>query len=68
LDPNHSRRSEKGYDILVEVDAVHGWNESTYRERPASDAKPILLPWKQASAVYYFDGDLAFGGEPRMER
>lgn len=61
-------RSKKGHDLLIEVGErdVTGWDEDSYNEVPASDVRPILTPWsEQTSAVYYFEGNAALGGEPR---
>jgi hypothetical protein len=50
----------RGYDIRVEVGEVVGWDAKSYREAPAPDAHPILLPWGQRRAVTYrfADGSL----------
>lgn len=57
-----------GKDILVRVGESTGFSASNYREAPAPDAKAILLPWgEQQSAVHYFDGTTALGGEPGVD-
>jgi hypothetical protein len=57
----------KGHDLLIEVsDAdAKGFDEDNYNEMPAPDVRGILTPWSdQTSAVYYFEGNAALGGEP----
>jgi hypothetical protein len=60
-------RGKGGHDLLVEVgdqDAT-GFDEDNYNEIPAPDVRGILTPWSdQTSAVYYFEGNAALGGEP----
>lgn len=61
------KRSRKGRDLLLEVSDsdTRGWDEDNYFERPAADVQAILTPWSdQTSAVYYFEGNSAQGGEP----
>ena len=51
-------RHRKKTDILIEAGAANGWNADTYREAPASDVIPILLPWEEKKkARYRFAGD-----------
>ncbi len=68
LAPKKAKRGKRtvpGYDIVVEVAEVEGWDEDNYGETPAEDLRPILTPWgDQQSAVYHFEGDTYFGGEP----
>lgn len=55
------------HDLVIEVDDrdAKGWDEDSFREIPASDVTSILLPWSdQTSAVYYFEGNAAQGGDP----
>ena len=60
------RRSKRGYDILIEAGKATGWDEDSWAEQPATDVKPILLPWdEQTSAVYWFDHGAIEGGDPR---
>lgn len=43
--------------IEIKVGRAVGLDANTYREAPASDAEPILLPWGEvASRSYAFDG------------
>jgi hypothetical protein len=57
-------KAERGKDILVQVGEAVGFDASSYREAPAPDAKSILLPWGDTqSAVYFFNGTVAYGGE-----
>ena len=71
--PGKGKRKRKyklkpGKDIVVRVGEVVGFDASNYREAPAPDAQGILLPWgEQQSAVHYFDGTSALGGEPGVD-
>jgi len=61
--------TKRGFDILVEANEADGWDEDNYEETPARDLKPILLPWEdQTSAVYYFQGNVVLGGDPKSSR
>jgi len=54
------KRRTKGFTIHIEAGAAVGWDEDNYFERPAPDAKPILLPWSDnTTAVWSFDGGIA---------
>jgi hypothetical protein len=45
-------------DIVVEAGSAVGWSSSNYKEAPAEDAVPILLPWADdRRARYQFHGD-----------
>jgi hypothetical protein len=45
-------------DIVVEAGSAVGWGASNYKEAPAEDAIPILLPWADdRKARYQFHGD-----------
>lgn len=58
-------KREPGFDLLVRVGEVAGFSQDNFREAPAPDAKNILLPWgTQQSAVYFLEGDIAYGGDP----
>ncbi len=58
----------KGFDLLVVTGEVTGFTEANYREAPATDSKAILPPWgEQQSAVYYFEGTQAYGGQPGVK-
>ncbi len=61
-------KTKPGKDILVRVGEVVGFDASNYREAPAPDAHEILLPWgEQQSAVHYFDGTTALGGDSGID-
>ncbi len=61
--------SKRGHDLLVEAGEARGWDEDNYQEIPAHDVKPILLPWEdRTSAVYYFQGNVVLGGDPKTSR
>lgn len=62
------RRSKRGHDILIEAGKATGWDEDSWAEQPATDVKPILLPWdEQTSAVYWFDHGLVDGGDAKRK-
>ena len=45
-------------DILVEAQPAVGWTQATYKEAPAEDMIPVLLPWADdRRARYQFRGD-----------
>jgi hypothetical protein len=50
-------KRKKATDIVVEALPPVGYTEATYRESPAEDAVPILLPWKEKRARFQFRGD-----------
>jgi hypothetical protein len=51
-------RVKKKTDILVETGRAEGWNKDNYREAPADDVVPILLPWgEKTKARFRFTGD-----------
>lgn len=51
-------RHKKKTDILVEAGRAEGWTKDTYREAPADDVVPILLPWgEKTRARFRFSGD-----------
>ncbi len=59
-----SKRKGRGVDLLVQAGVATGFSQENYREARAVDAKAILLPWaEQTSAVYFFEGPTAYGGE-----
>lgn len=61
-------KAPPGADILIQVGDAVGFDASNYREAPAPDAKPILLPWgEKQSSVHYFDGTTAWGGDPGID-
>ncbi|MCX7635657.1 MAG: hypothetical protein N2Z74_07940 [Syntrophales bacterium] len=51
-------RHKKKTDIVIEAGKAEGWDASTFREEPADDVIPILLPWgEKRKAIYRFKGD-----------
>jgi hypothetical protein len=45
-------------DLVVEAGAANGFTQASWRETPARDAIPILLPWgDDRKARYQFSGD-----------
>ncbi len=53
-----------GYQLIIKVGEVVGFTEETWREAPASDMSPILLPWETAKAeVWEFRDDEVAGGK-----
>ncbi len=52
------RKSPGGVDIIIDQPQARGFTQETFRERPASDAYPILLPWAEKKRrSFRFDGD-----------
>jgi hypothetical protein len=48
----------KATDIVIEAGSATGFNKDTYKESPAEDMIPILLPWgDERRAHYQFRGD-----------
>jgi hypothetical protein len=55
-----ARKGKRGFDIRVEPGQAVGWDEDTWAEEPATDVRPILLPWEPKNrTVYRFDGETA---------
>jgi hypothetical protein len=51
-------RRGKATDILIEAGAATGFSAESYKESPAEDVIPILLPWgDDRKARYQFRGD-----------
>lgn len=51
-------------DIVVEALPALGWDETTYKERPAEDLVSIPLPWGEARRLrFHFKGDDYFRTE-----
>jgi hypothetical protein len=51
-------RYKRKTDIVIEAGKAEGWTAQTYRETPADDVIPILLPWgERTKARYRFTGD-----------
>ena len=63
-------RRQRGKDILVHAAEATGWDEGSYREAPAPDVRPILLPWGDKPAeLHYFEGTTAYTEEaPRLRK
>jgi hypothetical protein len=52
------KRHGKATDIVLSAQPAQGLTADTYKEAPASDLVPILLPWAAPKkAVYTFSGD-----------
>lgn len=52
-------RRGRATDILIEAGAAVGFTEATWREAPAEDVIPVLLPWgDDRRARYQFHGDV----------
>jgi hypothetical protein len=57
---SYAPRKGKGADIAVAPGEVTGWDEDSWAEEPATDVKPILLPWEPKNRTKYrFDGETA---------
>jgi hypothetical protein len=51
-------RRGRATDLVVEAGAASGFTQASWREQPAHDAIPILLPWgDDRKARYQFSGD-----------
>jgi hypothetical protein len=49
--------------IVIRIGEVVGFSAATWRELPAEDMRPILLPWGEVKEeVWAFQGDEVFGG------
>lgn len=62
------RAEKKGLDILVKAAEAEGFDDQSFREIPAPDVRPILLPWgDRAAELHYFEGATAYTEEdPRL--
>jgi len=47
----------RGTDVVLEAQPAQGLTAATYKEEPATDVVPILLPWADKKATYTFSGD-----------
>ena len=48
----------RGHDLVLEVGGANGFSPESYREAPADDMIPILLPWEgKRRARFRFRGD-----------
>ncbi|MBT8496280.1 MAG: hypothetical protein KJO07_24760 [Deltaproteobacteria bacterium] len=55
----------RGFDLLLEAEEPKGVDASSWRETPASDVHPILLPWsKDTVSLYVFEGNVGQLMEP----
>jgi hypothetical protein len=51
-------RRGKATDILIEAGSAVGFDAASYKEAPAEDVIPVLLPWgDDRKARYQFRGD-----------
>ena len=58
--PRSGRGKARGADIRVEAGEAVGFDEDSWAEAPATDVRPILLPWEpKTRAVYRYDGESA---------
>lgn len=46
----------KGTDIELTPEPAQGFSEATWKELPAQDIEPLLLPWQDKKARYIFKG------------
>jgi hypothetical protein len=46
----------KGTDIELSPEPAQGFSEATWRELPAQDIEPLLLPWQDKKTRYVFKG------------
>lgn len=52
-------RRGRATDILIEAGSAVGFTQATYREAPAEDMLPVMLPWgDDRKARYQFHGDV----------
>jgi hypothetical protein len=52
------RRRGKATDVVLTAQPAQGLSAETYKEQPASDVVPILLPWEAGKkATFTFNGD-----------
>lgn len=54
----------KAVDIVLTAKPPVGFTEATYQEFPATDAQPILLPWKDKKARYVMGPDGRYSKAP----
>jgi hypothetical protein len=60
---NKKGKTVPGFDLVFKVGEVKGFTEEEWREEPAEDMTPILLPWgEKKSETYVFDGEEVSGG------
>jgi hypothetical protein len=56
-------KGKRGQDLVVRPGDAGGFTEATWRETPASDMAPILLPWgDKKQEIWRFDADQVSGG------
>ncbi len=65
--PRRGKRA-RGLELVFRVGQVSGFTAESWRETPASDMAPILLPWgDRPSEVWFFDHDEVSGGGPETQ-
>jgi hypothetical protein len=56
-------KGKRGLDLLITPGDVTGFSEATWRETPAQDMAPILLPWgPKKQELWHFERDEVSGG------
>jgi hypothetical protein len=56
-------KGKRGLDLVIRPGDTGGFTEATWRETPASDMMPILLPWgPKKQELWHFAGDEVSGG------
>jgi hypothetical protein len=56
-------RGKRGLDLVIRAGDAGGFSAATWRETPASDMVPILLPWgDKKEEVWHFEGEQVSGG------
>ena len=57
------RKRKGGHELVIEAQPTEDFTEETWRESPASDMQPILLPWSETTRqTWRFENDQVFGG------
>ena len=56
-------RRIRGKVLVIKSGQVAGFTQDNYRETPAQDMHPVLLPWEDTQErAFAFEGDAVFGG------
>lgn len=64
--PGKKGRKEKGIQLVIRPGRVVGFTAETFRETPAEDVRPILVPWAgPQEEIFTFDGNQVLGGATR---
>jgi hypothetical protein len=52
------KRRRRGLEIVIDKPTAKGFTQASYKENPATDVNPILLPWGETKKRRYrFEGD-----------